>query len=76
MEKIRITVWDYRYDSKPPKRYEVDAWCFPGEYGFRAFFYHGDLLFEAAGDDGHWFIIHTMHKDWVNQFKEFVSQIE
>jgi hypothetical protein len=75
MKKTRITVWDYRY-TQPPKKYEVDAWCVQGETGFRAFFYVDNMLYEAAGDDGHWWVIFQMHEHWVKEFKEVVQSIE
>jgi hypothetical protein len=85
--KCKITVWDY-YDvlhGKCPwhnsehvdiQKYEVEAWCVQGETGFRAFFYLGDQFCEATGDDGHWWLLKTMHKHWVKEFKEVVEEIE
>jgi hypothetical protein len=76
MEKKKIVVWDARWETKTPKRYDVEAWCLQGELGFRAFFYVDDMLYEAAGDDGYWYVLYTMHKAWLNKFKEVVNAIE
>ena len=89
MSTHRITVYDYEgisvgapqhmreeYRQKEPLKYEVDAWCLGGEEGFRAWFIIGDTFYEAAGDDGHWWLVGTMNAYWVAKFKETVASIE
>lgn len=85
--KRKITVYDY-YDAihgscpwhnnelENPVKYEVEAWCVQGETGFRAFFYIDDKFCEAHGDDGSWWLVSTMNKYWVKEFKEVVNSIE
>jgi hypothetical protein len=85
-EKQKITVYDYTdaihggqipvTEQEDVKKYEVEAWCLQGETGFRAYFYIDDMLCEAHGDDGHWWLIGRMHKHWLAEFKETVNSIE
>lgn len=35
-----------------------------------------DLLYEAHGDDGHWWLVGCMNKYWIKEFKEVVNSIE
>jgi hypothetical protein len=81
LEKIQITVWDYENKiehrwPKEPVKLEVDAWCVQGVDGFRAWFWHGDLLVEAHGDDGHWWVVGCLNKYWLKEFQEVVAAIE
>jgi len=83
MRKCRIEVWDYENKMREqsplrfrPKSYEVDAWCLQGETGFRAYFIRGDIIYTAYGDDGHWWVVGGMHKNWLDEFKETVNAIE
>jgi hypothetical protein len=77
MKKEKITVWDYFGGGilQDPVKYEVDAWCLQGKTGFRAFFFlhDNDFLYEAEGDDGHWWIVRRMHKHWIKEFKKVVN---
>ncbi len=89
MEKHSITVYDYSgatYSSAPwhaashlerdPVKYEVDAWCLGGPEGVRAFFFIDDSLYEAHGDDGHWWLIGRMSKAWLAGLKKVVAALE
>lgn len=68
MKKCKITVYDYRHkpDSMPDK-YEVEAWCVSGEEGIRALFQRGDVIYEAHGDDGHWWVVGGFNKWWLDK---------
>jgi hypothetical protein len=84
--KEKITVYDYTdaiHGGIAPvkhkqyvKKYEVEAWCLQGQTGFVAYFYMGDTLYEAHGDDGHWRLVGRMHKHWLKELKETVNSIE
>jgi hypothetical protein len=81
MKKHHIEVWDYENKvehcwPREPVKIDADAWCVQGEDGFRAFFWHGDLLVEAHGDDGHWWVAGCIHRHWLKEFKEVVNAIE
>lgn len=87
IEKQKITVYDYHgaiKSSAPwhykeninPTRYDVEAWCVGGKNGIKAFFFINDTLYEANGDDGHWWLIGIMHKDWLEKFKETINSIQ
>lgn len=85
-KKRKITVWDYddsahgstpcRKELAKPVRYDVEAWCVQGETGFLAFFIKDDMLYEAHGDDGHWWLIGRFHIHWLDEIKKVVSSIE
>ena len=84
--KQKITVYDYTdaihggrtqvTRQKDVGRYEVEAWCVQGQTGFRAYFYIGDTLCEAHGDDGHWWLVGRMDKHWLSELKETINSIE
>jgi len=70
MRKCRIVVNDYsdathgssatHYDkNNPPEiiQYNVDAWCVGGDVGVRSYFIIDNSLYEAHGDDGHWWLV-------------------
>jgi hypothetical protein len=86
IEKIKITVWDYTnaiHGGTTPVtkkedvgEYEVDAWCVGGEEGIKAYFYMGNLFCTAHGDDGHWWLVGRMGKQWVKEMKKVVAAIE
>ena len=89
MNTHRIKVYDYdgsRFGSMPwhkqmyldkePHAFEVDAWCLGGEEGFRAWFIVDGTLYEAHGDDGHWWLVSTMSTHWIAKLKETVASIE
>ena len=70
MEKEPIVVYDYGtvlHPKKEPVKLEVEAWCLKGTEGFRAYFFlpNSDLLYEAHGDDGHWWLVGCMNKYWL-----------
>jgi hypothetical protein len=85
IKKTSIVVWDYSYscqfcgtfdEYKPPKKLEVDAICVGGEFGIMAYFFLDNMLYEAHGDDGHWWVSWKCHKDWLGKIKEAVSSLE
>lgn len=86
MKTRRITVWDYNGVSigkghngpalEQPIKFEVDAWCLAGETGFIAYFILEDILYEAHGDDGHWWLSNTMSIHWLPELKKVVQSIE
>ena len=87
VEQKLITVYDYHgamngsapWNYKPGEhvdKYEVNAWCVGGEEGIIAFFFIGNTLCEARGDDGHWWLLGTCHKDWLKQFQNTVVSIK
>jgi hypothetical protein len=74
-----ITVWDYAdvwngssswHKVETNTEYNVKAWCVGGVEGILAFFFHEDKFCIAAGDDGHWWLIYTCHKDWFKTIKK------
>lgn len=53
-----------------PRKLTVNAVCVGGDDGVRAYFPHPDkvnLMCEAGGDDGHWWMIGTIGNDWVEE---------
>ena len=88
MQKCKITVWDYMNnmhlllpiltkppDGIPPIRYDVEAWCVGGDEGIRAFFFLDNRFCTADGDDGHWWLVSTCHKDWFKEIKEAINAV-
>jgi len=86
IEQNKIVVWDYHdaiHGSAPwhyrndfiPVKYEVDAWCLGGKDGIHAFFFINDLLCEARGDDGHWYLLGRMSADWLPKLKEVITSV-
>lgn len=85
-EKKKITVYDYTdatHGGTTPvtkqedvRKYDVEAWCVQGETGFLAFFIIDDMLYEAHGDDGHWWLVGRFHIHWLDEIKKVVSSIE
>jgi hypothetical protein len=79
INKTKITVYDYgtftHHRTEPIVYKDVDAWCLQGETGFLAFFIIDDTLFEAHGDDGHWWVAGRMHTHWIDELKEVVMSI-
>jgi len=89
MKKHRITVYDYQdathnasvwqYDSNnPPEtiKYEVDAWCVGGKYGIKAFFIRDGLCYEAAGDDGHWWLVVVFSAEWLEEMIKVLTKVK
>ena len=82
--KRKITVWDYfdaahgsynRRELEKPVKYEVDAWCVQGETGFIAYFIIDDRLYEAHGDDGHWWLVGVINTHWLKEWQETVAAL-
>lgn len=75
-----ITVYDYRdhVSNKHPwmlnehgvKYVEVNAFCVAD---FKAFFVIGDYVWEAEGDDGHWWVVGRFQKRWLSDFSRVVE---
>ncbi len=86
IEQEYITVWDYcdvRHGGSAhqgiectPQRFDVEAWCVGGKEGIRAFFFIDERLYEASGDDGHWWLVDTFHVNWLGEYKEVIDSIE
>ena len=86
MRQCQITVWDYydvQHGGSPyqrevlePVRYDVEAWCLQGETGFRAFFIINETLYEAHGDDGHWWLVGRMNVHWLKEYKETLDAVK
>ena len=82
MRKCRITVYDYsdkHYNKDNPlevKRFDVEAFCVGGDEGVRAYFYQGDLLYEADGDDGHWWLGGVISCGWIKEMIEALRAVE
>jgi len=75
MHKRNITVYQYnRFKQSLVKEFKVNAWCVQGETGFLAFFLNGNYFYIAAGDDGHWWVIHEIHKNWIPEIKEVMKE--
>jgi len=80
--KQHIKVWDYSgilegdhlVNTEEPTGFEVDAWCVGGEEGILAYFYYQNKFCIANGDDGHWRLMYTCHKDWKNRIKSVMSE--
>lgn len=86
MRQCEIVVWDYcdaRHGGNPsqgmdtdPVKFEVNAWCLQGETGFRAFFIIDETLYEAHGDDGHWWLVGRMNVYWLEEYKQTLDAVE
>jgi hypothetical protein len=89
MRKCTITVYDYsnarhgadarHYDKNNPpevKKFDVEAFCVGGNEGVKAYFYQGDLLYEADGDDGHWWLTGVIHCDWLREIIDALKAVE
>ena len=86
MNQCQITVWDYydvqhggspyQREALEPVKYDVEAWCLQGDEGFRAFFIINETLYEAHGDDGHWWLVGRMSIYWLEEYKKVVDAIE
>ena len=77
MKKCKIRVFDYtdafhggdlsQYDiNNPPEviHYDVEAYCVDGPEGVMAFFIMGGSVWEARGDDGHWWLVSVCGSAW------------
>ena len=85
MRKCKIKIYDYKNvmrlslpagtkpEEIPPVKYNVDAWCVGGDEGIRAFFFLNDKFCTANGDDGHWWLVNTCHKNWFVEIKEAMN---
>jgi hypothetical protein len=77
MKKHRIKVWDHKNSrTAPPGKFEVDAWCVGGATGIIAYFVQDGTLYEAHGDDGHWWLVGEMHYHWLEKIQEVVAAVE
>jgi hypothetical protein len=73
--KRNITVYHYdKFSGEIINKLEVEACCVQGETGFLSFFYDGDFFYIAAGDDGHWWVIHKIHKHWLRETKKVMKE--
>jgi hypothetical protein len=81
---MKITVYDYNdvwHGGQPwgkptekVKQIDVEnAECVGGKEGILAFFEHEDYFCIAAGDDGHWWLIDTCHKDWKEKIQKAMA---
>lgn len=73
MEPVRIRVWDYRSELQGAKKYDVDAWCVGGTDGIRAYFFLDGMLYEADGDDGHWWVKSVSADTWAGKMLEALN---
>lgn len=89
MRKCTIRVYDYSNarkgasavhydkDNPPPIKYfDVEAYCVGGAEGVHAYFYKGDTLYEAHGDDGHWWLVGVIHLDWLKEMIDALKTLE
>jgi len=73
---IMQQIEDEKNGITEPHLYQVEAWCVDGDEGIYAFFYlpnrpdQKDILWEAAGDDGNWWVIGAFHVAWVGEIIE------
>jgi len=79
MKKEKITVYDYTpcksNENVEPTKYEVKAHCVGGKYGVRAYFILNDKIYEAQGDDGHWWLTGTIDKSWIKEIMDTISSL-
>lgn len=86
METTKITVWDYhgaRNGAAPwhyqkgtdAFKFEVDAYCVGGKAGVRAFWKEGDIMYEAHGDDGYWYLVGVISVYWVPGMIESMTEV-
>jgi len=79
MKKEKITVYDYTpcktNENTKPIKYEVKAHCVGGKYGVRAYFILNDKMYEAQGDDGHWWLVGTISKSWIKEIMDTISSL-
>jgi len=66
--------WAEHGETEDPVGFEVDAWCVGGEEGILAYFYYENRFCIAHGDDGHWWLMYTCHKDWKNRIQSEMSE--
>jgi hypothetical protein len=74
MKKRNIIVYDYSSSVKPIK-YEVEAHCVGGENGVRAYFILNEKMYEAQGDDGHWWLVGKISKSWIKEIIDTISSL-
>ena len=67
--------WSGNNSSKEPEVYDVEAWCVGGPTGIRAFFLMDDTMYCASGDDGHWWLVERMHKQWIPKIQQTIDEM-
>ena len=85
--KHKIRVYDYHDATKgtmpwsandvsdEPNVFDVEAWCVGGPEGIRAFFLMDDIMYCASGDNGHWWLVERMHKQWIPKIKQTFDEM-
>jgi len=61
--------------NEDPTVYDVEAWCIGGPNGIRAFFLMDDIMYCASGDNGHWWLVERMHKQWIPKIKQTIDDM-
>jgi hypothetical protein len=75
MRYCNIKAYDYR-DKDNITEYYVCAVCVQGDTGFRAWFPdpdNPDMIMEASGDDGHWWITGEFAGHWLPEMVEAIN---
>jgi len=79
MKKKNIIVYDYTVcksnKNVKPVKYEVEAFCVGGKDGVRAYFIIENKMYEAQGDDGHWWLVGTIDKSWIKEILDTISAL-
>jgi len=73
MKEHKITVYDY--DKTPATKFEVFAWCVGGEEGIIAYFDLDGWLYEAHGDDGHWWLVNKFSMLWLSEIVKVLTSM-
>ncbi len=67
----------YDYNNPPDvEQYDVLAYCVGGEDGIRAYFVLEDTLYEAHGDDGHWWLVGVCDIQWLTSIIAELTALE
>ena len=76
MKKCNIIVYDYKNNPHKISKYEVEAWCVGGEYGILAYFIKDHRIYEAHGDDGHWWLSGGFDLSWLLEIVKVLKCIQ
>ncbi len=75
MKPHKIIVYNYYNHNEPGVKYEVNAYCVGGKDGVRAYFLMGKYMYEAHGDNGHWWIVGKIDKSWIEKIMNTISAL-
>lgn len=53
-----------------------NLYLFPGEFGFRGFYFYENLVIELHGDDGMWWFVGAMNIYHWKNYQNFIANID